>query len=72
MDTTSDNNDLEDTTNEDSTEDNTETLGLRTRKPTAWVRDFVIDIELHDEEELQNLAVFCNNEDPTCYEEAVK
>ncbi|MCI00966.1 retrovirus-related pol polyprotein from transposon tnt 1-94, partial [Trifolium medium] len=68
MDTTSDNTDLEDT---NSTEDNT-ILGPRTRKPPAWVRDFVTDIEQHDEEQLQNLVVFCNNEDPTCYEEAVK
>ncbi|MCI50038.1 hypothetical protein A2U01_0071282, partial [Trifolium medium] len=81
-DTTSDNNDLEDPTNGNSTEElthsegseyednTTETLAPRTRKPPAWVRYFVTDIEQHDEEQLQNLAVFCNSEDPTCYEEA--
>ncbi|MCI13854.1 copia-type polyprotein [Trifolium medium] len=65
MDTTRDNTDLDDN-------HGTEELGPRPRRPPSWVRDFVTDLEQQDEDQLQNLAVFCNNEDPTCYEEAVK
>ncbi|CAJ2642245.1 unnamed protein product [Trifolium pratense] len=44
----------------------------RARRPPGWMRDYVTGSELQEEEQLQNLAVFCNNEDPTCFEEAVK
>ncbi|PNY17673.1 hypothetical protein L195_g014421 [Trifolium pratense] len=62
-----------DTTSENDDDDNTEnTLGQRIRKPPGWMRDFVTNSELQEQEQLQNLAVFCNNEDPTCFEDAVK
>ncbi|GAU16044.1 hypothetical protein TSUD_339150 [Trifolium subterraneum] len=57
-------------------EDLEDTLPPRSRRPPGWVRDYVTNIEELDEAEqaanLNNLAVFCDNEDPTCYEDAVK
>lgn len=44
----------------------------RSRRPPAWVRDFVTDIENVEDAELHNLAVFSSNHDPTTYEEAAK
>lgn len=43
----------------------------RTRRPPGWHRDYVTNVN-DDEAELQNLAAFCNNEDPIFYEEAAK
>jgi hypothetical protein len=53
-------------------EEETSTLPPRTRKPPGWVRDFVIGLEENDNEQLQNLAMFSTDDDPNCYEDAVK
>ncbi|PNX88851.1 copia-type polyprotein, partial [Trifolium pratense] len=61
-----------DTTSEEDDDNIENALGQRARKPPGWMRDYVTGSELQEEEQLQNLAVFCNSEDPTCFEEAVK
>ncbi|MCH81218.1 retrovirus-related pol polyprotein from transposon tnt 1-94, partial [Trifolium medium] len=58
--------------NNDNTTETLPTLPPRTRKPPGWVRDYVTNLEDSDMEQLQNLAVFCNNDDPNSYEEASK
>ncbi|PNX86713.1 copia-type polyprotein, partial [Trifolium pratense] len=61
-----------DTTSEEDYDNTENVVGQRARKPPGWMRDYVTGSELQEEEQLQNLAVFCNSEDPTCFEEAVK
>ncbi|CAJ2658399.1 unnamed protein product [Trifolium pratense] len=63
-------NDHEDHDDSSSAEGEETSLPPRTRKPPGWTRDYVTD--LNNQEELQNLAAFCNNEDPISYDEAAK
>jgi hypothetical protein len=72
--TLADNNDEHHSNHEEGSdyEDNTNTLPPRVRKPPGWVRDYVTNLEDGDSDQLQNLAMFSTNEDPSCYEDAVK
>jgi hypothetical protein len=58
-------------------EDNPETsnaneLGPIIRRPPTWVSGFFTDVEGIEDRQLHKLAVFCDNCDPTTYEEAAK
>ncbi|CAJ2653663.1 unnamed protein product [Trifolium pratense] len=61
-----------DTTSEENYDNSEDGVGKRARRPPGWMRDYVTGSELQEEEQLQNLAVFSNNEDPTFFEEVVK
>jgi hypothetical protein len=50
----------------------TRQLPPRTRNPPGWVHDYVTNLEDSDIDQMQNLAVFCDNSDPHTYEEASK
>jgi hypothetical protein len=70
--TTVNNNDEEAHVEDNDVEDEVETLSPRTRRPPGWVKDFVTDLEESDTEQLQNLAMFNIDDDPSCYEDTVK
>ncbi|MCH83140.1 copia-type polyprotein, partial [Trifolium medium] len=57
---------------EQSEEESAEQLNPRVRKPPSYLTDYVTGNETEEEEELQNLAVFCNSDDPQTYDEAAK
>ncbi|GAU47154.1 hypothetical protein TSUD_287370 [Trifolium subterraneum] len=57
---------------ESSATDVATNLGPRVRRPPAWTRDFVTNLENQEDEELQNLVMFSNESDPRTYEEAAK
>jgi hypothetical protein len=57
---------------EQSGDENSNSLPPRTRKPPSYLRDFVTNAETEGDDLLQNLAVFCNSEDPQTYDEAVR
>jgi hypothetical protein len=70
--TTVNNNDEEGHVEDNDVEDEVETLSPRTRRPPGWVKDFVTDLEESDTEQLQNLAMFNIDDDPSCYEDTIK
>jgi hypothetical protein len=60
--------------NSDSeTNESEETLPTRDRRPPAYLRDYVTNLENNDDQ-VQNLAIamFSSSEDPSTYEEAAK
>jgi hypothetical protein len=59
--------------NEDSNEDNDdEQLPPRARRIPGHLRDFVLDNEAAEDQELHNYVVYSNCEDPNSYDEAAK
>ncbi|CAL9016687.1 unnamed protein product [Prunus brigantina] len=46
--------------------------GPRVRRAPSWMQDYESGEGLSEEEDLQNLALFTSQADPTCYEEAAK
>ncbi|GAU31045.1 hypothetical protein TSUD_214810 [Trifolium subterraneum] len=66
------NDHVSDTESSENDEDVVTNLGPRVRRPPAWTRDFVTNLEHQEDEELQNLVMFSNESDPRTYEEAAK
>ncbi|GAU13723.1 hypothetical protein TSUD_348270 [Trifolium subterraneum] len=62
----------EDNDNDEGNSGATRQLPPRTRNPPGWVHDYVTNLEDSDIDQMQNLAVFCDNSDPHTYEEASK
>ncbi|GAU39416.1 hypothetical protein TSUD_323640 [Trifolium subterraneum] len=50
----------------------TKQLPPRAKNPPGWGHDYVTNMEESDIEQMQNLAVFCNDSDPHTYEETSK
>jgi hypothetical protein len=74
------NDDNDETTNhhtnnnsDSETNESEETLPTRDRRPPAYLRDYVTNLDNNDDQ-VQNLAIamFSSSEDPTTFEEAVK
>jgi transposase InsO family protein len=57
---------------EDSNDDNDDQLPPRARRIPGHLKDFVLNDEAEEDQELHNYAVYSNCEDPNSYDEAAK